>query len=96
MKNLNEILSILTKFKDKLKTKYNIKSLGVFGSYSRGDYTRDSDIDIIVEFEKPIGFEFIDLADELEYILNNKVDLVSKKAIKPRYLDCIDQEIIYV
>ena len=76
--------------------KYNIKSLGVFGSYFRGDYRKDSDIDILVEFEKPIGLLFIDLADELENLLKNKVDLVSKKAIKQRYLDYIDQEIIYV
>jgi hypothetical protein len=70
--------------------------LGIFGSYSRGDFKKNSDIDIIVEFEKSPGFEFIDLADELEVILNKKVDLVSKKAIKPKYLNYIYSEIKYV
>jgi predicted nucleotidyltransferase len=54
------------------------------------------DIDILVEFRKPIGIEFIDLADELEEILKLKVDLVSKKGIKDKYLKSIETELEYV
>lgn len=65
MKSLDDIKLILIKSKKSLKSKYKIKSLGIFGSYSRGEAKEESDIDILVEFEEPIGLEFIDLADEL-------------------------------
>lgn len=74
MKSLDDIKLILVKSKKSLKSKYKIKSLGIFGSYSRGETKEESDKDILVEFEEPIGLEFIDLADELEQILNHKVD----------------------
>jgi uncharacterized protein len=96
MKSLNEIITILSEHKSSLKKKYYIKTLGIFGSYSRGDFDNNSDIDILVEFEKPVGLEFIDLADELENLLQKKVDLVSKKAIKPRYFSSINSDLIYV
>ena len=62
----------------------------------RDDFTAESDVDIIVEFNGGIGIEFVTLADELEAKLNYKVDLVSRGGIKQRYLDVIDPQIIYV
>lgn len=53
-------------------------------------------MDILVEFNRPIGLEFIDLAEELEQILQIKVDLVSKKGIKKKYLKSIETELAYV
>jgi predicted nucleotidyltransferase len=70
--------------------------LGLFGSVVRDDFNSNSDIDIMVDFSEPIGIEFVDLADELEVELKRKVDLVSKKGIKPQYFDAIHSEIIYV
>jgi predicted nucleotidyltransferase len=96
MKSLDDIKLILVKSKKSLKSKYKIKSLGIFGSYSRGEAKEESDIDILVEFEEPIGLEFIDLADELEQILNHKVDLVSKSGIRDKYLQYVQKELIYV
>jgi len=96
MKSLDDIKLILVKSKKSLKSKYKIKSLGIFGSYSRGEAKEESDIDILVEFEEPIGLEFIDLADELEHILNHKVDLVSKSGIRDKYLQYVQKELIYV
>ncbi|MBA7519324.1 hypothetical protein ES705_11402 [subsurface metagenome] len=96
MKSLDDIKLILIKSKKSLKSKYKIKSLGIFGSYSRGEAKEESDIDILVEFEEPIGLEFIDLADELEQILNHKVDLVSKSGIRDKYLQYVQKELIYV
>jgi predicted nucleotidyltransferase len=58
--------------------------------------TENSDIDILVEFTKPVGIEFIDLADELEKMLKSKVDLVSKNGIKPKYYEAIKKDLIYV
>jgi predicted nucleotidyltransferase len=66
MKSLAEIKSILSSNKDYLSRKYNIKQLAIFGSNSRSEETKNSDLDIMVEFNKPIGFEFIDLANELK------------------------------
>lgn len=96
MKNFNEIKKLLEHHKPKLTYKYHIKNIGLFGSIVRGDATSKSDVDILVEFEKPIGLDFVMLADELEEILGVKVDLVTPNAIKPRMLEYIKQDLIYV
>lgn len=96
MKDLNEIRQLLENHKQRLKDKYHIKSIGLFGSIVRGDRTEGSDVDILVEFEKPIGLDFVSLADELEDILGIKVDLVTPNAIKPRMMRYIKQDLIYV
>lgn len=73
-----------------------MRNIAIFGSYGRGQQTKDSDIDILVDFNKPIGIEFIDLADELERILRIKVDLVSRNGVKPDYYKQIETELNYV
>lgn len=75
---------------------YPIKTLGFFGSVVREDFTEHSDIDIIVEFNRPVGMEFIELADRLEEILQRKVDLVSRKGLRDNRFDFIKNEIRYV
>lgn len=80
-----------------LKEKYPIKKLGVFGSFARGEQKKTSDIDVVVEFNSPIGFfDFIRLENSLSEILQKKVDLVSKKAIKPAIKKRVLKETIYV
>ena len=96
MKTLKEIKKLLDNHKQELKDKYHIKNIGLFGSIVRGDATAKSDVDILVEFEKPIGLDFVMLADELEEIIGVKVDLVTPNAIKPRMLEYIKQDLIYV
>lgn len=96
MKSLSEIKKLLELYKPGLKAKYHIKNIGLFGSIVRGDVNPDSDVDILVEFEKPIGLDFVSLAEELEEILGVKVDLVTPNAIKPRMLEYIKQDLIYV
>ncbi len=93
MENLEGIRQKLQRHKKYLIEKYHLKSMGIFGSFSRNEQTENSDIDILVAFDQPIGIEFIDLAEELEVILNHKVDLISRKALKPGYLEVIHQEI---
>ena len=61
--------------------KYFVNSIGLFGSIVRADFTDKSDVDIIVEFSKPVGIEFIDLADYIESKLSKKVDLVSRNGL---------------
>jgi len=96
MKSLDTILSLILKNKPVLQKKYPIKTISVFGSFARGDNNENSDVDILVEFEKPVGIEFIDLANDLESILHQKVDLISKTGIKPKYLKIIEKDLHYV
>ena len=80
-----------------LKNKYHIKRMGIFGSAVRNDWKKESDIDILVEFDSPIGFfDFIRLENFLSQILHQKVDLVSKKALKPAIKEDVLKETIYV
>lgn len=96
MKNMMEIKALLALNKDELTRKYSIKEMGIFGSYAYGLATETSDIDILVEFEKPIGLDFVTLADELEALLGVKVDLVSSNAIKPNMILSVKEHLIYV
>ena len=96
MKDINEIKELLQKNKINLMLKYNLKSIALFGSITRNEATEKSDIDILIDFEKPIGLEFVVLADELEEILGVKVDLVTPNAIKPKMFEYIKRDLLYV
>lgn len=96
MKDLLSIQKKLKLLKPSLIAKYHVSELGLFGSVVRNDFTSESDVDIMVDFSRPIGIEFIDLADELEAKLKRKVDLVSRKGIKPQYFNAMQPELIYV
>jgi len=96
MEMLAVIQKKLQQIKPELALKYNVSSIGLFGSVVRNDFTNESDIDIVVDFSQPIGIEFIDLANELEILFSRKVDLVSKNGIKPDYMRLIQSEIVYV
>jgi predicted nucleotidyltransferase len=93
---MNNIVDILRANKELFFSKYPLKKMALFGSYSRGDQTEKSDVDILVQFETPVGLEFLYLSYELEDLLHRKVDLVSENAIKPRYLAHIKKDLIYV
>ena len=82
--------------KKSLFQKYPIKELAIFGSYAREEQSPKSDLDVLVEFHSPIGSAFIELGDELEELLGIKVDLVSKKGIKPRYFERIKENLLYI
>ena len=96
MNSLTDIKIILQRYKSTLYNEYSVKSMGIFGSFARNEQSDTSDIDILVEFDKPIGLKFVDLANELEMILNNKVDLVSKNGVKPKLMKYILQDIQHV
>ncbi len=96
MKTVKEIETTLRESKPYLYEKYPIKSLAIFGSYARNEQNDHSDLDLLVEFNDKIGIRFIDLADELEQLLGFKVDLVSKRGIKQKYMEVIQSQLIYV
>jgi hypothetical protein len=77
--------------------KFAVKSLAVFGSVARGEATDRSDIDLLVEFNQPIGlFEFIRLKYYLENLIGSKVDLVTPDALHPALRDSILNEAVKV
>ena len=81
---LNQLLPCLRVHLPDLSARYRIASLGVFGSYLRGEQQPGSDLDLLVEFHEPPGlFDFIRLENELGALLGVKVDLVMKSALKP-------------
>ena len=82
MKNNN--ISILKKKIIPVLKRYKIKKAGIFGIYARGDNKKKSDIDILVQPRKGMGFEYVNMGLELEEKLKRKVDLVSYKYIHPR------------
>ena len=96
MNKKEKISDIIKTNKEYLINKYHLKNIGIFGSVCRADFNDTSDVDILVDFSQPVGVEFIDLADELEQLLNRKVDLVSKNGIKQKYFSEIEKDLIYV
>jgi hypothetical protein len=73
-----------------------VDKIGYFGSFSRSEQTNDSDIDILVSFRKPIGWDFFDLQEFLENELKLKVDLVSEKALKEQLKQIILKSVKYI
>ncbi len=96
-----QIKDILSKNSEYLASEYGVKKIGLFGSYGEGtDIKPTSDINIIVEFDRPIGFKFMELAIYLEEILGKPVYLLTENALqKMRYrhiVQSIRESITYV
>ena len=91
----DEILSKLRELKPTLNKEFAVKEIGLFGSFSDGSYTSESDIDLLVEFENPIGWKFFSLEIYLEKEFGRKIDLVTKNALKDRIKESILKDINY-
>lgn len=98
MKRVEKIKEVLIKHKEEFREKYGVSKIAIFGSYAREENTEISDIDILVEFERPIGLKFVELANYLEEILGLKVDLLTPNALKqkPKLWESVKEDIIYV
>jgi uncharacterized protein len=96
MINKSHILLRLKELKPILKKEYSVKEIGLFGSFSDGTNTEDSDIDLIVELEKPIGWKFFSLELYLENVFRRKIDLVTKNSIKEQLKDSILGHVNYI
>ena len=95
--SLVKILEHLRQHQPDLVEAYGVRSLGVFGSYVQGDAKPDSDLDILVAYHKPPTlFEFVGLQRQLSQILNIRVDLVMKTALKPKIGKRILAEVVLV
>ena len=97
MTRLEDIKAALGKHKPEIRKKFKVKEIGIFGSYIKGKQKEKSDFDILVEFSEPVGlFEFMDLEEYLQTLFGVKVDLVSRKALKPHIGERILREVIYI
>lgn len=97
MKPKEEILKTLKKELPPISKKFSVKTIGLFGSYARSEQTEESDIDLLIEFEKPVGFsKFTELEDHLSEKLGAKVDLVTPDALKPIIKPYVMKEVVYV
>jgi len=96
MKN-TEIIQLLRQHREELRKRFGVKSLAIFGSVARGEAGPESDVDILVEFEGRATFDrYMGLKFFLEDLLGRRVDLVTRKALKPRLRPYVEQEAIYV
>ena len=91
-----EILIKLKELKPGLYKEYSVKKIGLFGSFSDETNTDDSDIDILVELEKPIGWKYFSLEIYLEKIFGRKIDLVTESALKEQIKENILSRVIYI
>jgi hypothetical protein len=97
MNTLEEIKSKLEAIKPVLKACYKVETIGIFGSYSRGEQTEKSDLDIWVTFSEPIGlYRFIEVEAFIKKKLGVKVDLVQKGALLPMIKEQILSETVQV
>ena len=99
MKTREEIGADLQSLKPVLRDRFQVETIGIFGSYSRGEQKNTSDIDILVTFTEPNDIDLIDFIELKQFLsrkLKTKVDVVQKRALKHRIKDKILQETIYV
>ena len=99
MKRLETLKTQLAELKPTLQRDYHVTELGIFGSYVRGEQTENSDVDVLIDFEPGFRFglvTFCNIENQISDVLGEKVDLVMKRALKPRIGKRILQDVIYL
>ncbi len=95
-----KIMKILRKELPHLASEYGVKRVGLFGSYAKGIQQADSDIDILVEFERPIGLKFVEFGEYIEKLLGKKTDILTPAGVKSirikKIAEDIKKGIVYV
>lgn len=89
------VIETITEHKKEIKKKYGVRKIGVFGSHVRGEQTETSDVDLLVEFEKPTFDNFMDLLFFLEDLFGKKVDLITNRGISPYISPRIEKGVVW-
>ena len=93
--NTEDLLSRLRDLRPGLIQQYKVREIGVFGSYIRGEQSADSDIDLLVEFDEEADlFDLVGLSLYLEEILQRKVDIVPKRALRAELRETVLKEVV--
>ena len=95
---MRPIIDTLKRAKPYLRERYRDRENGIFGSYVRNEQGTESDLDILVELDEPLGWDGVDLKEDLEEMLGLPVDLVLSGGIarRPRLMQVVDAEAVYV
>jgi predicted nucleotidyltransferase len=97
MKSLKEIKTFLKKQEPVIRLRYNVKKIGIFGSYARGEEKKTSDIDILVEFEKPISLlKLVNLENFLSESMGIKADVVPREDIRQEMKENILRDVVFI
>ena len=93
----DQVAAILEQHAPDLRQRFGVRSLALFGSVARDQAGATSDVDLIVEFDRPLGYlGFFALQDHLERLLGSKVDLGTRESLKPRLRARVLQELVDV
>ncbi|WP_161889364.1 nucleotidyltransferase family protein [Pontibacter russatus] len=96
METPEDIEAKIRAVKPYLRDEYGIEQIGYFGSFANGDYRDESDLDVIVAFNRKIGWKFFDLKDYLEAVVGRKIDLVTERSLKKQWKPAIMQQVKYI
>lgn len=97
MSHIKDVRQKIRNLKPIIRERYKVRTIGVFGSYVRGEAKEKSDLDVLVEFSEPISLlKFVELENFLSDSIGVKVDLVMKNALKPRIGKHILEEVVAV
>ncbi len=91
-----EIKERLKAIKPELESRFKVSSIGYFGSFANGTQNPQSDLDLLVEFSQPVGWNFFTLENYLEHLLGLKVDLVTRNSLKDQIKDSILSQVLYI
>lgn len=89
------VFVILKKHKNEISSRYSVKRIGIFGSYAKGEQNKESDVDVLVEFEEPTFDNFMELSFYLEDLFGMKVDLLTPKSLSPYMRPSIEKEVVW-
>jgi uncharacterized protein len=90
-----DVIDLIRSHTNEIKTCFGVKRIGLFGSFARGEQKESSDIDILVEFEKPTFRNFMHLSFYLEDLFQRKVDLVTVKGLHPRIRPYVEKDVVW-
>ena len=97
MTQRNQVIYILQSHRNELTAHYGVRSLALFGSFARSEDTDQSDVDLLVEFDRATGyFGLVELQEYLAGLLRRPVDLGTLHSLKPRIREQVEQHLIYV
>ena len=89
------VFNVLKNHKNEIFSKYSVKKIGIFGSYAKGHQNKESDVDVLVEFEKPTFDNFMELNFYLEDLFDKKVDLLTPNSLSPFMKPSVEKEVVW-
>jgi len=93
-----EIRALLIGNQEEIRQRFGVRVVGIFGSYARGEAAPISDVDLLLELERPVGLEIVDVKEYLEALLGLPVDVVTLGALrkKPLLQESIEEDLVRV